>query len=825
MPSGAASALALLEPLSASAAFTAGGRGDYLDVGLPDPEEEARRARRRHRKRVARIVVDHWKAFAAQRLRELAARKHYHRRLLTAAWVAWQAETGAARARMRLAAVHDLKRAFLGLGRCVKAWSEAAKREAQLRSLQEHATEAILQRRSRACLRAWRWRCHYSADMRRRQLQAWYYWCFATLTRALRRWYRWAALRRAKAARAARMDKLHAAVLGRKVFTAWRRRRAYLSWKAAAAALAASFRRTWALRGVLAGWRAAATGCAAAREAASAALVSVAARLEANAAAEAFRTWRAFAAGRRFRRQRARYSLAYMRRWWQLVAMWSWRQQVARERHLHRCALIIAQVGSRVRMALAWSRWALAVEVLQGQRTAELRAIVLLRANWATWRALVEHRAVKRELTRMARQRVGRVVAAAALAVWRTRAAHWRGKAERWQRAVSWHRARALPRLLAGWRREAARLAYKAAAAEAAADHRRTVLLRRAVRVWKRYAWRQRMKGVVVEYHLARMAGVALHGWLGRTRYKARMELNRRRAVRHRYLTFLHSGLHAFRSAVQRRRDKLAAWADLARLHELCLQRRVLAAWRQSYLPATAAKRAVVRRAYLHWRLGLLRRALAGWRQVTARLAAKHEALRHAAGHAALRLLCRVLRGWSDAPALLAARREAKARRAAEAAATLAAARASRLLAAWRDVHSDLVMKRFQEARAAASWRHRLLTRALTCWALHLAHRRRRGLLHARADAALRLRRWRGAMEALAVNAVRRRASRRLCAVAEEHRRTGLLRRGVAALAYVPRDEGEHARPGVVRALSGRQARRLRRRAGYVPTHAAFAPR
>lgn len=42
---------------------------------LPDAEEEARRARRRHRKRVARIVVDHWKAFAAARLRALAAKR------------------------------------------------------------------------------------------------------------------------------------------------------------------------------------------------------------------------------------------------------------------------------------------------------------------------------------------------------------------------------------------------------------------------------------------------------------------------------------------------------------------------------------------------------------------------------------------------------------------------------------------------------------------------------------------------------------------------------------------------------------------------------
>lgn len=55
-------------------------------------------------------------------------------------------------------------------------------------------------------------------------------------------------------------------------------------------------------------------------------------------------------------------------------------------------------VGQRLRLGLAWSRWQGAVALLQGQRTAELRALVLLRAGWGTWRAVVEHVAVKREL-------------------------------------------------------------------------------------------------------------------------------------------------------------------------------------------------------------------------------------------------------------------------------------------------------------------------------------------------------------------------------------------------------------------------------------------
>ncbi len=89
----------------------------------------------------------------------------------------------------------------------------------------------------------------------------------------------------------------------------------------------------------------------------------------------------------------------------------------------------------------------------------------------------------------VAMARVGRVRAAAALAVWRARSAYWQAKAARWARAVSWHRRRALERLLKGWCGEAARLAAKAAARLAAELHRRRAVLARVLRLWRRYAW------------------------------------------------------------------------------------------------------------------------------------------------------------------------------------------------------------------------------------------------------------------------------------------------------------------------------------------------
>ncbi|KAG2483104.1 hypothetical protein HYH03_017998 [Edaphochlamys debaryana] len=761
--------------------------GPEAGGGAPDPAEEARRARRRHRKRVASIVVAQWKVFAAERLRAVAARRHQERRLLTAALVAWQVQAGAGRARLRQAAVFDLKRSVLRVGRCLQAWHDVARRSAALRALLEQGVVDRQLRVARKVVRAWHGRCLYAAEKRRRQLQAWYYWCFAALSRAIRGWHAWLQRRRAKATRLARADAHASAARKRRVFAAWRQRRSALAWKAAAGAKAEAFRHRWARVGVLRRWRVAAKAGRTARVAACVALAEVASRMEASQAVACLRAWQAHVTDKRRRQQRERYAAAFLRRWRQLMVLWAWRQERARRAHLRHCGQVVAAVGRRVRLGLALSRWLLAVELLQGQRTAELRAAVLVRAAWGAWRAYVEHCATKRELTRVASRRVACVVLAAALAEWRSRAAHWAAKAAAWARAAAWHRRRALGRLLPAWRGETARLAAKGAKLGAAKEHRWRVVAAAVMRRWRRYAWHRRMKAVAAERRPSRLARGSLRAWLGHTRYKAAKELARRRAVRHRYLALLRAGLGAFRAAVERRAAKQAFWAQLARLHPLFLARTLLLAWRHTLLPQGAAKRAARRRAEAHRRSALAARAWAAWRDEAARRAAKHVRLRHASGHAALRLLRRVLRAWAGAGQLVEARRAAKAGALAAARQALAHAARGRLLAAWREVHAELVVKRIQVARALACRRLRLLSSGLTAWALHLAARRAKRLLDARARAARRLRLWRGCIAALAEHAAAARAARRAQAVAVRQCEGSLLRRGFAALVWYGR--------------------------------------
>lgn len=111
-----------------------------------------------------------------------------------------------------------------------------------------------------------------------RVLQAWFYWSFSTLTRAMRKWHAWARERRRKAHRASRADAAHLSALGRKAFAGWRLRLAYRGWKAQALERAAVFGRRWSLWRALCGWRRAAVACQGARAAACAALEGAAER-------------------------------------------------------------------------------------------------------------------------------------------------------------------------------------------------------------------------------------------------------------------------------------------------------------------------------------------------------------------------------------------------------------------------------------------------------------------------------------------------------------------------------------------------------------------
>lgn len=90
-------------------------------VGVSVIEEERRRERRKHRKRVARIVVEHWKWVSRAALR---AARHRRQCLLFAALKSFRRNVSDRRLQLRTALVLHHKRMFSCLEACLFEWRE-----------------------------------------------------------------------------------------------------------------------------------------------------------------------------------------------------------------------------------------------------------------------------------------------------------------------------------------------------------------------------------------------------------------------------------------------------------------------------------------------------------------------------------------------------------------------------------------------------------------------------------------------------------------------------------------------------------------------------
>ncbi|KAJ9515362.1 hypothetical protein QJQ45_016361 [Haematococcus lacustris] len=423
----------------ASGMTATGGR--VAQLGAIEEDEAVRRdARRRHRKRVARVVADQWLWFARERLQALAARRHHHRRLAAAALVAWQAALVAGRMGWRTATVHANKQAYLLLAAALQAWHLAALRLADLRQRQQHLAGAHARRLKAGLLHSWQAWCAAKARGRKQALQAAFFLSFITLSRGL------AALRAAAARgrwqrsqqRAAQQhwaDRLqHRALRGWVLWAA--ERRANRSRQAGGQA----WHRSTRLLGVLMAWRAQCNTALLARRQAALLLLAADRRWLQLALAQALRVWLALA---RHRRHLAAVHASLAAHQTTLLArscLTGWSATALRCRQLRLAAGALGPVGRRWRMVLAWDAWGWAVQVSQGQRGEELRQRVLLKATFrllAAYRQRCQARSCQAASARAAIQAQRcRVLlchwrAEAEWLVWKARASHSAGELRR----------------------------------------------------------------------------------------------------------------------------------------------------------------------------------------------------------------------------------------------------------------------------------------------------------------------------------------------------------------------------------------------------------
>ncbi|KAJ9515284.1 hypothetical protein QJQ45_006547 [Haematococcus lacustris] len=365
----------------ASAMKATGGRAAQL--GAIEEDEAVRRdARRRHRKRVARVVADQWLWFARERLQALAARRHHHRRLAAAALVAWQAALVAGRMGWRTATVHANKQAYLLLAAALQAWHLAALRLADLRQRQQQLADAHARRLKAGLLHSWQAWCAAKARGRKQALQAAFFLSFITLSRGL------AALRAAAARGRWQRSQQRAAQqhwadrLQRRALRGWvlwaAERRANRSRLAGGQA----WHRSTRLLGVLMAWRAQCNTALLARRQAALLLLAADRRWLRLALAQALRVWLALA---RHRRHLAAGHASLASHHTALLArscLTGWSAAALRCRQLRLAAGALGPVGRRWRLVLAWDALGWAVQVSQGQRGEELRQRVLLKATF-----------------------------------------------------------------------------------------------------------------------------------------------------------------------------------------------------------------------------------------------------------------------------------------------------------------------------------------------------------------------------------------------------------------------------------------------------------
>ncbi|KAG1681166.1 hypothetical protein FOA52_015609 [Chlamydomonas sp. UWO 241] len=734
-------------------------------------DEAAREARRsaseRHERRLSRIVVDHWRAYAGQALRALRADRHYRRQLCLSALLGLRLTTVRAQADWRRAGVFDARARFLQLGRALCEWAVVAARLRRGRRVQALLSKGRARRVTRAVVGAWRERVAEGAQSRRRKLKAWYFCSFITLTKALRDWRVGVAIKVESRARRdvadahARLARLASGL------AAWHAgvracragRMALLSAHVhAAAALSARAFSAWRARTLMAG---------PARRAACLALAALREQLEREGARWVLRAWRSVAADARQRRGVAAAAARHMgcARAARVLSFWRW--HAARASYLRRCGAAMARTGRRWLMRAALAAWARGACAQAAEARQGARAAVVGRAVLCTLAAYARHSRTKAALVAGGRAAHARATQVHALAAWRAHYTRARTKARVAALVDGWRREQLTRRAVCAWHAVFSHARAKVARAAAADAHCRALSAKKAMASWAVFVSWRRVKRYVDELARRRLLSACARTWAAHARRKARGELQRRVAVRHSYLSTLSTGLRGLQSAVARGRAKRDLHDSLAQRAGARAARAVLTAWADVALPqqrkrarehAAAAAGARRRR--------LLVASLLSWQLGAALWCGKARATRMATAHAARARQGAVLRAWAGQAAAAAAARADEDAAVAAARTRLGSAKTARCLAAWIELHAARVTEALQLAAAGAAAGARRARAALTVWRGWLHARRAARVLACRAALLARQRVLRAAWATWRVQVGSRHAARALALLA-----------------------------------------------------------
>eukprot|EP00884_Botryococcus_braunii_P011972 jgi/Botrbrau1/20776/Bobra.0156s0008.1 len=656
------------------------------------------------KQRVAKIIAVQWEGFMSKRrAEELAALLSeqavcFHRqKALRRSWAGLRSNLRQGRGLRERAAVQNMRRQFLRLGACVRAWAAVANEGRHLREVGEALARL------------------HSARLMWRSLLA----------------LRTVVLRRARTRMWMMAAEEHVqACLQQKGLKAWR---LYLSLKLQKQRDIDQAVLYWAghlLRLAMESWRRCLAQQQRARSRALALLASARQRLEQHLCCEALRGWRAVRDGNRGKLIRQEAAAHHFLRRLESRVLSRWRVALAERRERRLLASQIRESAQRAVLLRAWATWRGAAVQRRSLQSLQLAKKVKILACLRCWKKWCQERKEKRYRQQIWTLEMARLRARHCLWAWQWLVVEAHSRRSGKAMATGYYVNHVKHEALGAWRAWARQHVAEQRAKRVALGFRVERLLLAGLNAFRqareRGVRKRRAAHVAAHCLLRRLLG----GWRRRATYKTARRLQYDAALCYMYAQRLRQGLRGFRREAVRQRKK-AEWHDrLAHMHHTFVLRQSLRCWREH----TCCRLAAHKHAALHllWvqENSACRLAWAAWHSYVERRVTMAAMQETAAWHFYRRRLQQLLTGWRSHAAQEGSRTGLLLDALAREAGRFRALRLKQALHVWCHHVDDLQKDRDQAAHTFS--RESLSRRAL--WALQEA----RAASHCRAAAAAR---------------------------------------------------------------------------------------
>lgn len=691
----------------------------------PISPEAARAARRAHRKRLAQIVVSHWRWFAADALDALPLWRPFRvRTLLRKAMARW------ARARI------DARRE-----RRTRTRDAEETRREEARARREFAVTCLLRWEENARLAKRARRAHEAA-----RKHALHRACGGRVPAVLSAWRDVARLERRRLLFATRAEASRARALTKKSVEAWKATLLAARVSSHLADSMAHVRLGRTATNALRLWREEARRRRTAR-------CLVAARVEAAraeiAAGNVLAVWREWTQTRvakaRVRDSHRAVRASFLRS----CAFRGWALYAAYSRECEAIGVVVARNHERVVKSATVRGWLWYVGDSKLARADRRYFVWCATRVWRRWCAMASDGAVARRVAYARGWAKDRRSLADFLLRWRAAAAD--AKSARIANDIATeHDDRRVTRV--GWRTWRARVADAERGRELAEKAETHFTFSSAKVAFARWRWASaatRRDAAADSFVLTWLARRTITRWRNQTERALMREARRRVAARHHYRATLRRVLRVVLPRfVEWSKTRNAVRAKAAAHHASVTRRKVMNAWRGPIVAEGRKDRLASRKASVMRDALLALKAFVSWRHWTEKRAAKNRAMADADAHHGAVLLHRCVLAWDDWLSGKLRRREATGARVGAAARALGGTKRFRIFAAWLEMAREGAVFRVQADRADAHRDERAKVCVVLAWLDRVDQRKKRRMDIVTADRFRRRRFTFDAMEA-----------------------------------------------------------------------------